>query len=242
MEIGSLQWQQTVIDGARALRLTAIPNELQLEQLMLHGREMLRWNKRVNLTRIVDPGQIAVKHIVDSMAGLRVLPKRGRLLDVGSGAGYPGLVLKIMAPGLAITLVDGKRKKIHFLKYMLRELGLTKISAEHTRVEQMPFGRRRGFDMVVSRAVGDIVQLVTMVHPYLAEDGMLAAYKGVVDRLALRASVKELNEKGRAVEKDSRFWHLTAYHYELPGDRDQRHLVVADRRKTRGREHLKALA
>lgn len=241
MELGSPQWKQIVMDGAKALHLSPLPTERQLGQLVLHGQEMLRWNRKVNLTRIVDPAQIALKHIVDSMASLRVLPSRGRLLDIGSGAGYPGIVLKIMTPALAVTLVDGKRKKIHFLKHILRKLGLEMIMAKHTRLEQLPQEQRYVFDMVVSRAVGNIQHLVNPAKRYLTREGMVLAYQGTVDKADLMACVKALNATGGAIEGERPHWHLTAYRYQLPDSGADRHLVVADRRQQSGKLHLNAL-
>lgn len=242
MKIGSSQWKQIVKDGAKAFHLSPLPNDAQMNQLVLHGREMLHWNRKINLTRIVDPAQIAEKHVVDSMAGLRVLPSQGRLLDIGSGAGYPGIVLKIMAPDLEVTLVDSKRKKIHFLKHTLRKLDLKMIIAEHNRIERLSPKQRHGFDMVVSRAVGNIAQLAALARPFLTKDGILVFYKGAVDRLALDACVKELNATGGTIGGDRRHWHLAAYRYQLPGSGARRHLVVADRKRPPGKVHLNALA
>jgi 16S rRNA (guanine527-N7)-methyltransferase len=202
---------------------------------------MLRWNQKINLTRIVDPAQIAVKHIVDSMAGLRVLPPRGRLLDVGSGAGYPGIVLKIMAPEMEVTLVDGRRKKIHFLKHALRKLKLDRITANHSRVEQLPSGQRHGFDLVVSRAVGDITDLAAMAYPFINRDTTLAAYAGVIDHASLMDCLKTLNAMVGTVDGDCRQWHLSVYAYQLPRSEAKRHMVIAKRRPPAAKVHFNAL-
>ena len=241
MNIGSTQWKRIVKDGAKALNLSSLPTARQLDRLALHGQEMLRWNQKINLTRIVDPAQIAVKHIVDSMAGLRLLPPRGRLLDVGSGAGYPGIVLKIMAPELEVTLIDGRRKKIHFLKHTLRKLKLGTITANHSRLEQLPPKQRHGFDLVVSRAVGDITDLAAMAYPFMTRDAALVVYKGVVDRAALLDCVKTLNAMVGAVDDDCRQWHLSVHAYQLPRGEARRHMVMAKRRPSPAKLLFKAL-
>ena len=108
----------------------------QVEQLVAHAELLIAWNKKINLTRITSVKDMAVKHFLDSMTALPYLPKSGRVLDIGSGAGFPGLVLKIMRPELEVTLIDGVRKKASFLQHVIRTLKLKNISVHHARAEE----------------------------------------------------------------------------------------------------------
>ena len=96
--------------GAKALDIPI--TRKQIDQFLMHTDQLLGWNKKTNLTRITNIEEIAVKHFLDSMAALPYLPESGRVLDIGSGPGFPGLVLKIMRPALSITLIDSVRKKV----------------------------------------------------------------------------------------------------------------------------------
>lgn len=112
MEIGAPAWRRMLQAGS--LEMGRAITEVEMDQLALHATELIRWNRKTNLTAIRVPEEIAVKHVLDSMAPLPHLPAAGRLLDIGSGGGFPGMVLKILRPGLSVTLIDASRKKSVF--------------------------------------------------------------------------------------------------------------------------------
>ena len=127
MEIGSREWQRLIIDGSRVLGIEI--DEGLTAQFIVHASELIKWNRKINLTAITDPRNIAIKHLLDSLAPALHIPDEARLLDMGSGGGFPGIPLKILKPSLFVMLIDGNRKKVNFLKHVLRTLYLENIAA-----------------------------------------------------------------------------------------------------------------
>ena len=147
------------------------------EQFWLYLQELLDWNRRVNLTAITDPAEIVIKHFVDSLTPLPYLGSSTSLLDVGSGAGFPGIPLKIAAPDLRLCLVDSGRKKVSFLKHVIRTLELGDAMAVHSRIENLPEAEPP-FQIVVSRAFRRLEPLLNLVSPLLAPGCTLIAMLG----------------------------------------------------------------
>jgi 16S rRNA (guanine527-N7)-methyltransferase len=177
MVIGSAEWRRRIIAGAAVFKLAV--DEHQARLCAVHAREMLHWNRVTNLTAITRPLDVAVKHFIDSMAAAPFVPPASRLLDVGSGAGFPGIPLKILDPSLIVTMVDSSQKKINFLKHAIQKLGLDGIEAVHCRVQDL--SRQNGrpaFDVIISRALTDVRSLATMALPLLACRGRVVAMKG----------------------------------------------------------------
>ena len=178
MIIDSEQWRQTVIDGALALGL-----DLSVDQARTMGRhalELLQWNRVTNLTTITDPLDVALKHYVDAVAAAAWIGDGARVLDAGSGGGFPGIPLNIVRPDLSVTLVDSVRKKVSFLKHAIRSLGLNGIDAVHGRLEDLGLlpGYRGKYDLVVCRAFSSLDDFVTLALPFLTCGGSLLAMKG----------------------------------------------------------------
>ena len=121
--------------GAAELGITLTEGELQRFDLL--GEELKKWNKKINLTAITDDDGIAVKHFVDSLTLFKALPRSGRVLDIGSGAGFPCIPAKIVAPGLDVLSVDAGVKKISFQKHVARTLSLSAFEALHVRAETL---------------------------------------------------------------------------------------------------------
>lgn len=175
-------------EGCKAL---GIPLDAQqLAQFELFYRELVAWNERMNLTAITDYVEVQVKHFLDSLVALPLIsaavgeplpPQRPlHLLDVGTGAGFPGIPLKIVAPQLQVTLMDGTGKKVTFLREVVNKLGLTGVDAVQGRAEEMgndPDYRGR-FDLVTARAVAALNTLVEYLLPLVRRDGLAVIYKG----------------------------------------------------------------
>ena len=187
MVTGSTQWQALVVQGAADLGIALAPQHAL--QFARYAEELETWNRTINLTAITDPIDVAVKHFLDALAPLPLIPHGARLLDIGSGAGFPGIPLKVVNPSLSVMLVDASRKKVNFQRHIIRLLGLKDIQARHLRAEEM--GRRKdfahAFDIVVSRAMTGMDLLASMAAPLLKNDGRIIAMKGPAEMTAAPA-------------------------------------------------------
>jgi 16S rRNA (guanine527-N7)-methyltransferase len=173
----SSEWKKMVLRGARQLGIVLTPG--QLDCFAQHATLLLEWNRKINLTAIVDPAEMAVKHYLDAIAPIKHIPLQGHLLDIGTGGGFPGIPLKVMRPDQPMTLIDGVRKKISFVKQAIRQLGLQGIEAHQMRAEDL--GRRPSeatqYQVIVCRALTDLSAIVTLSTPLLAPGGSIVAYE-----------------------------------------------------------------
>ncbi len=172
--------------------------DAQLDQLVRYATLLVEWNTtRMNLTRLVSPRDIAVKHFLDSLALLTVYtpPKGARLIDVGTGTGLPGLALKIARPDLRVSLLDSTAKKLTFCRAVADDLGLEAVETFHARAEDAAKQPALAgqFDLVTARAVAPLATLLPWLAPFLAPGGWVAALKG--------ASVAEEISAARPVAK-----------------------------------------
>ena len=172
-------------------------SDAQLDAFAYYADELLRWNETRNLTGITDPDGIAEKHFLDSVLLLKCLeiPEGALLLDLGTGAGFPGIPLKIMRPDLRFILLDSLRKRVEFLEHICGELGLADMDCVHERAEILARNKnyREKADIVVTRAVSSLPVLMEYGAPFLKLGGTLAAYKGNI-------SDEEKNASSRAME------------------------------------------
>jgi 16S rRNA (guanine527-N7)-methyltransferase len=205
-----------LVSGVRELGLELSGG--QLSQLNQFAEELKKWNRKINLTAITDDAGIAVKHLVDSLTLLKVVRGGGRLLDIGSGGGFPCIPVKIALPDLEVVSVDAVVKKISFQKQAVRLLDLVNFTATHARAETLSADYPQYFDWVVSRAFSDIPSFVAMALPVLKADGRIVAMKGKNAAEEVAAARDALIEMGAAVEKVEDF--------VLPGSGDARSLVV----------------
>jgi 16S rRNA (guanine527-N7)-methyltransferase len=221
MEIGSPSWLEIIVEGAARMGLTVTAG--QARQFALHGRCLLEWNRKINLTAITKPQDIAVKHFLDAIAPMVHLPAQGHLLDIGTGGGFPGLPLKVMMPELSMTLIDGVRKKINFVKHVIRQLQLEDIQASHVRAEAL--GRNRacagGFQMIVCRALADLDHLLYLAVPLLAPEGRIIAYRG-----PQQSTPSTADADGAHLTCGNRRFRTAVHHYRLPYIGDARSITV----------------
>ena len=177
--------------------------ELSDEQLLQFERLtqlLLTWNQRMNLTAITDPAEIAVKHYLDALTIKRVLPQIDslHLIDVGAGAGFPGLPLAIAFPQLQTTLMDSTAKKLRFVDHAAKSLGLDNVRALHARAEDA--GRdqahRQAYDIVVARAVARLPILLEYCLPLCKLGGQVIAMKGASAFDETNAAVKAIDSLG----------------------------------------------
>lgn len=140
---------------------------------------LLRWNETYNLTAITDAQEIQIKHFEDSLAPLPFLPEQGRLLDIGSGAGFPGIPIKIEKPELDVVLLDSSRKRTQFCEAVIRELKIKKITVVHGRTEAAETQKKLGeFDVVISRATFPLEKFLSSALPYCSQNGVIIAMRG----------------------------------------------------------------
>ena len=149
----------------------------QIKLFELYLQALLEWNKTFNLTGIRDPEDIVIKHFVDSLTPLPYLAPSGRLLDIGPGAGFPSIPLKIAAGELQITLVEASRKRVSFLKHIIRTLKLESVVVQHSRLELIE-PADLPFNTIISRAFTRLEPLVKLVAPLMTPGNTLVAMLG----------------------------------------------------------------
>lgn len=174
-------------------------DEARLASFAGFSRELDKWNRKINLTAIEGVENVSVKHFLDSLTVPAMVSLKGKLLDMGSGAGFPGIPIKIMLPELQVVSVDAVEKKVIFQRHVARLLGLRDFTALHTRGESLAVNYAGAFDFIVSRAFSDIIKYVKMVLPLLAEGGCMIAMKGTEGRRECEAVRGELAGMGVAI-------------------------------------------
>jgi 16S rRNA (guanine527-N7)-methyltransferase len=170
-----------LVEGAKTFGVT-----LDQERVTLFDRyltELLKWNQKINLTAIRTEKEIVLKHFIDSLSVYPYLEAPSFLVDLGSGAGFPGIPLKIVEPSFEVTLIDSVLKKVDFQRHMIRILGMKGIEAIHSRVQEKGIpGKMEGrCDAVISRAFSDLKTFLRLAHPFLRKGGLAVAMKGDVD-------------------------------------------------------------
>lgn len=177
-------------------------DEKQTAMLEEYARLLVEWNEKINLTAICDKEGIAVKHFLDSLSAITTGYIKGKIVDVGTGAGFPGLVLKVARPEISLTLLDSLNKRINFLKEVSNALKLEGVEFVHARAEDGARGALRGsFDTVVSRAVANMTALSELCIPYLKVGGRFLALKGPLANEELEKSKRAIHILGGEVEK-----------------------------------------
>ena len=161
----------------------------------IYLRELLKWNQKMNLTAIRTAKGVVIKHFLDSLSVCSHIPGHTSVLDVGSGAGFPGIPLKMVQGSLQVTLIDSVRKKVDFQKHIVRLLGLRGIEAVHGRVQKEKVVQERveQFDMTISRAFSDTATFLHLSHLLLKRGGMAIAMRGkTTEEEFQRLSMKEV--------------------------------------------------
>ena len=181
MENLEIENQKLLFEGAKAFGVYL--DEKALKAFDIYLKELLKWNQKINLTAIRSEKGIILKHFLDSLSVNPYLPKRAYVLDIGSGAGFPGIPLKIIQPILQMTLIDSVRKKVDFQRHIVRMLGLRGTEALHGRAQDSEIVQSLGgrFDITLSRAFSDLRTFLVLSFPFLKGGGTAIAMKGEPD-------------------------------------------------------------
>lgn len=175
-----------------------------IEKFEAYAKLLTEYNALFNLTAITDPADMAVKHFLDSLTGSEALTQNAAVIDIGSGAGFPGLPLAISRPDLSFTLIDGTGKKVKFLQTVISELGIKNARALHLRAEDAAKGILKGsFDAATARAVAPLEKLIGYAFPLLKKGGKLIAYKGSAGKEVAGAETALKKHGGRVAEVKS---------------------------------------
>lgn len=178
--------------------------------LLRYGELLLEKNKVMNLTAITEPQDVAALHFLDSAALLALADFRGKsVVDVGTGAGFPGMPMKILEPSIHMTLLDSLGKRITFLQEVCEDLGLTDVQCVHARAEEFAAEHRQGFDFAVSRAVANLSVLCELCLPLVKVGGTFLSMKSVESDGELEQAEKAIRLLGGQVERTA--------DYRIPG-------------------------
>ena len=196
-----------------------------LDRFDLYAELLVDWNEKINLTAITDPDGITLKHFADSLSvfGFVDFPEGAKVVDIGTGAGFPGLAMKIVRPDLELTLVDSTKKKLNVVEDIARKLG-TPVELVHARAEELQrSGEFAGrFDFSVSRAVANLKKLSGWCLPFVKNGGVFVAMKGAKADEEIADAKKEISRFGGNVE--------AVHSFDL-ADAGERNIVVIRKNK-----------
>lgn len=200
-------------------------NEKQLEQFYQYMQLLLDWNKRINLTAITEPNEVILKHFIDSLTIHSYMEKASYMADIGTGAGFPGIPLKIFRPDLNIVLIDSLNKRVNFLQEVINQLSLDNISAVHGRIEELGKNKkyREQFEVVTSRAVANLSVLSEYMVPLTKIKGIAIAMKGSEIQVELENSKKAIQTLGGKIKLIDEFL--------LPTSDMKRNIVIIEKEK-----------
>ena len=217
---------QQLIDGAQALQIRLKPE--QMETFRAYQQALVEWNARFNLTAITDDAGIQVRHFLDSLSCLLALEPGERFagkhaIDVGTGAGFPGLPLKLVCPGMRLTLLEATAKKVSFLEYLVQRLELEGVTVIHGRAEDLGQDRahREHYDWALARAVADMPILAEYLLPLVKVGGRVLAQKGESAPAEVQRAESAITHLGGRVRR--------LIPVELRGLAETRYLVVLDK-------------
>ena len=200
--------------------------EEQLEQFYKYMNLLIEWNEKINLTAIIEPKEIILKHFIDSLTIIKYMEPNKTLIDIGTGAGFPGIPVKILRKDLKITLLDSLNKRIKFLNEVIEKLSLKNITTTHARIEEYAKNKeyREKFDIATSRAVANLTTLTEYMLPMVKVKGKAICMKGAdVDEEMLKSknSIKILGGKIYKVEE-----------FKLPKSEYKRNLIIIEKTNT----------
>ena len=183
-------------------------NEEQIKSFEKYMNLLLEWNEKINLTAITQPDEVKLKHFVDSLTVLKYINDDDKVIDIGTGAGFPGIPLKIMKENTKITLLDSLNKRINFLNIVIETLNLSNIQAIHGRAEEIARNKlyREKYDVAVSRAVANLSTLTEYMLPFVKVGGKCICMKGANVNEEIEKAKNAIKELGGEIERVDNFY------------------------------------
>ena len=183
-------------------------NEEQIKSFEKYMNLLLEWNEKINLTAITQPDEVKLKHFVDSLTVLKYINDDDKVIDIGTGAGFPGIPLKIMKENTKITLLDSLNKRINFLNIVIETLNLSNIQAIHGRAEEIARNKlyREKYDVTVSRAVANLSTLSEYMLPFVKVGGKCICMKGANVNEEIEKAKNAIKELGGEIERVDNFY------------------------------------
>jgi len=206
-----------------------------INALMRYAEALVEKNKVMNLTAITEPRDIATLHFLDSAALLTLADFKGKTVaDIGTGAGFPGMPLRIVEPSIHLTLLDSLNKRIDFLKEVCSDLGFTDVDCVHARAEEFAASHRESYDIVTSRAVANLQLLSELCLPLVKEGGYFLSMKAVDSDQELKDAYTAIKTLGGQVEK--------VVDYAIPGTDVSHRLIFIKKVKETPKKYPRAFA
>lgn len=210
-------------------------NDEQIKSFEKYMNLLLEWNEKINLTAITQPEEIKLKHFIDSLTVLKYINDDDKVIDIGTGAGFPGIPLKIMNKNTKITLLDSLNKRINFLNIVIEKLDLSNIQAIHGRAEEIARNKlyREKYDVAVSRAVANLSTLTEYMLPFVKVGGKCICMKGANVNEELERAQNAIKELGGEIERVDNF-------YLSDNDNERNIIVIKKIKKTKSKYPRKA--
>ena len=223
--------EQLLLNGLTEMGL---PTE-GIPALIRYGELLVEKNKVMNLTAITEPHDVATLHFLDSVAMLTLADLKGKkMADIGTGAGFPGMPLRIVEPSLRLTLLDSLNKRIDFLKEVCADLGLNDVECIHGRAEEFAANHREDYDIVTSRAVANLQMLSELCLPLVKVGGYFLSMKAVDSEEEVNAAKNAIKTLGGQIEK--------VVDYAIPGTDVQHRLIFIKKIKETPKKYPRAFA
>ena len=212
------EFSNLMIDYGKEINI--LFTEEQLQKFYQYMNLLIEWNEKINLTAIVEPKEIILKHFIDSLTIIKYIEPKKSVIDIGTGAGFPGIPIKIMREDLDITLLDSLNKRIHFLNEVIQKLELKNITAVHARIEEYAKNKqyRESFDVATSRAVANLTTLSEYMLPMVTLKGMAICMKGSEISEEISKSKNSIKLLGGEIDKIEKF--------TLPKSDNKRNLIL----------------